>query len=108
MKLIPNGCFQIKYLKYVQAVVCTTHWQMANQTLAIARKLLRNFSTGRTCRCLTCCRTARISAPAIKHNLTKTQVRTISHIPHSTLYTLAYLIDPMENITKQKQNHVVF
>lgn len=102
-------CFQRKYLKYPYAVASKTLWEKDdNQTLVITRKVLKNFSAGRNCRCPTCWGTVRNSAPAIKHNLKKIWVRTICLIPSSTLYTLAHLIDLTESITKQKQKHLLF
>lgn len=62
--------FLIKYLKYLYDVVRNTLWgKNGHQILVIARKVLKNFSAGRNCRCLTCWATVRNSAPAIKHRI---------------------------------------
>lgn len=100
-------CFQRKYLKYPHVVVSKNLWEKeGNQTFVTARKVLKNFSAGRNGGCLTWWGTVRNSAPAAKHNPTKTRVRTICPILNSTLQTP--LADHTESIPEQKLKPLLF
>lgn len=102
-------CFQRKYLKYPHVVFSKNLWEKeGNQTFLTARKVLKNFSAGRSRGCLTWWGTERNSAPAAKHSPTKTQVRTICPTLNSTLQALAPLADHTESIPEQKLKHLLF